>query len=252
MNFMEEYEILNTNPLTPQLLTFTYSWYRMNFSSSQSWKGHAIDPLPMCPAEHQWQYHCAAFHHIDAAAQSQSIVFESGSSCTVPRKITSTNKNRATPRTWFSSKVNVPPPGSIQMDIHVNVYSVYWNCSFAFQPETPKQREQIIYVQLYESTLCTTAYAELFSIVLFLCRLDPAAPTAAEGEGEKQGKIKANIHLKQLCFPEKGNIRLVRERKQIPGSRIVLQTSSFRFVTGDELGNYSCECVGKPKSRLET
>lgn len=72
--------------------------------------------------------------------------------------------------------------------------------------------------------------------MLLLCRLDPAAPTAAEEEGEKQGKIKANIHLKQLCLPEKGNIRLTRERKQIPGSPIVLWAPSFRFVTGDELG----------------
>lgn len=63
---------------------------------------------------------------------------------------------------------------------------------------------------------------------------------------------KANIHLKQHCLPERGNSRLARERKQIPGSLIVLWASWFRFVTGDELGNYSCGWIGnqRPDRRL--
>lgn len=207
----------------------------------------------MCPAEHQWQYIDAAFHQHQCSCivTVNCIWLRKFLYGNFPRKITSTNKTRVTPRTWFSSKVNVPPPGSIQMDIHV-MYSVYWNCSFAFQPEIPEYKEQFVCVQLCESILCTTAYAELLSTVLFLCKLDPAAPTAAAGEGEKQGKIKVNIHFKQLCLPEKGNIRLTQERKQIPGSLIVLWTSSFRFATGDELGNYSRGCIGNSKAQLET
>lgn len=63
--------------------------------------------------------------------------------------------------------------------------------------------------------------AELLSTALFLCKLDPAAPTASVGEGTKQGKIKANVHLRQLCLPEKGNTRLTHDRKQTSGSLIV-------------------------------
>lgn len=155
-----------------------------------------------------------------------------------------------TPRTCFTLKVNVPPPGRIQMDIHV-MYSAYWNRSFAFQPETSKYREQLVCVQLCESTLCTTAYAELFSPVLLPCKLDPAALTPAEGK--ERNKVKSKRHPPQAALPSWERKHKALSRKEA-NTRLtnVLWTSSFRFVTGDELQNYSCGCFGNPKSRLET
>lgn len=187
----------------------------------------------MLLVEHQCQCNYRAFYQHWHSCE-QSIVFESGTSCPVPRKITSADKTRGTPITWFPSKLNVPPPGSTQMDVHA-MYGVCWNCSFGSQPERPKDREELVCAQPHESILCTPAYAEPLSTAQIGSRFSHCF-----GEGRsKQRQIKANAHLSQLCLPGKGN----RRKKRTAGA---LMCYGHQVWGCWELRNYSCGWIGNP------